>query len=152
MLMLARTTKEDNSDPFGGAGAEGKKEMDIDETPSCDLLDNHLIRVTACWRGMESDEAALVTMSITDNRNAHLQEQSHRIDTKDVGQAGGEMSTVLKVMKTGGDIKPGSHSFKLRARRESVPSTTTAKIVIQAAKTFPTQIRVEDLGFIPPQL
>jgi hypothetical protein len=153
MTMLARKIIKNDSDPFGGADEdEGPKEVDIAKTRSCDLLDNHLIRVTACWRGMESDAPALVRMSITVDRDAHLQEQNHRIDTKDVGQAGGEMSTVLKVMETGGDIKPGSRTFKLRARREPVPRDTTATIFIQAAKTYPTQICVEDLGVIPDQL
>lgn len=151
MLMLARTTNVTNSNPVGGTGSGGGKEKDIAETPSCDLLDHHLIKVTACWRGMSSDAPAVVTMSLTDDKDVHIQEQNHRIDTANVGQAGGEMSRVLKVMKRGGDIKPGSYSFKLRAIREPVPSNTTAKIVIQAAKTYPTEIRVEDLGFIPPQ-
>jgi hypothetical protein len=91
-------------------------------------------------------------MSITDDRRIRLQEQSHRIDAQDVGQAGGEMSRVLTVRQTGGSLMPGGYSFKLRARRENVPSGTTAKIFIQAALAYPTQICVEDLGVIPPDL
>jgi hypothetical protein len=90
-----------------------------------------------------------VTLSITDESNAHRQEQNHQIMAKKVGQAGGEMSKVLKVSASaqGGDITPGPHRFKLRAAR--VDKNSHAAIAIQADKTYPVEILVEDLGSIP---
>ena len=140
-MLLARDTNVNNS-----AGFEDT-EQTIAETPVFNVPDKHLIKVTACWRSMSSTVAPdIVTLSITDDKNVHKQEQSHRIDSKNVGQAGGQMSRVLKVLAQRGDITPGSHSFRLRAVR----ANGDGNIVIQADKTFPTEIRVEDLGLIPP--
>jgi hypothetical protein len=139
MTMLARTANVNSSAKFTST------EITIAGTPTFNVPDKHLIKVTTCWRSMSSTVSGdIVTLSITDDANAHKQEQNHRIDTADQGQAGGEMSRVLKVLATGGDVTPGSHSFKLRAVR----AFGTGTIVIQAAKTFPTEIRVEDLGNI----
>lgn len=70
----------------------------------------------------------------------HRQEQAHRIHAGEgVGQAGGEMSRVLKVRTQGGNIIPGLYSFQLRAAR--VDSTSTGRIIIQADRTYPTEIR-----------
>lgn len=150
MVMLALSTEVSDSEAFADAEfnlkAFGDAELMVAETRRFTVLDQHLIKVTACWRSMSSDQPAVVTLSITDGQNAHIQEQSHRIDTANVGQAGGEMSRVLRVRQSGGDIKPGSHSFKLRAVR----TVGFGTIVIQAAKKYPTEIRVEDLGVIPP--
>jgi hypothetical protein len=77
-----------------------------------------------------------VTLSITDESNAHRQEQNHQIMAKKVGQAGGEMSKVLKVLASaqGGDSTPGPHRFKLRAAR--VDKNSHAAIAIQADKNI----------------
>jgi hypothetical protein len=136
----------------GGGSLQFKgTERTVARTRAVNVPDNHLIKVTACWRSMESTDApTIVTLSITDNENVHKQEQNHRIDTTGPGQAGGEMSRVLKV-RAGvgqGDITPGSHSFQLRAVRAMGNGT----IDIQADETYPVELRVEDLGVIPPQL
>jgi|Tabmets5t2r1_1033131.scaffolds.fasta_scaffold07589_2 hypothetical protein len=142
MVMLAWATKTNNSAKFA------EQEKDIVSTPQFTAPDKHLIKVTACWRGMESTAPAIVTLSITDEGNGHKQEQSLRIATEGVGQAGGEMSRVLRVLTSGGDIIPGRQLFKLRAKRERGPGPGTGTVFLQAAETYPTQIRVEDLGSI----
>jgi hypothetical protein len=126
-------------------------ERTIARTREFNVPNNHLIKVTACWRSMSSTEPTMVTLSITDEENVHKQEQNHRIDTSGVGQAGGEMSKVLKVLANEGqgDITPGPHRFKLRAVRVG---SSDGDIVIQADKTYPVEILVEDLGVTPPQL
>jgi hypothetical protein len=155
--MLALKTAVKDSAKFTG------KEVTIVETQAFHVPDNHLIKVTACWRSMSStDTPCSVTLSITtvdeDNHkdkdekvHRHRQEQAHRMHAAEgVGQAGGEMSRVLKVRTQRGDITPGLYSFHLRAAR--VDTTSTGEIVIQAHRTYPTEIRVEDLGVIPSQL
>jgi hypothetical protein len=141
-MMLARSKRENDSNKFQDT------EIMIVETPTFDVPNQHLIKVTACWRSMSANIAPdIVILSIADDKDAHVQEQNHHINSKDTGQAGGEMSRVLKVLPgTQGDIKPGKHSFQLRAIRDKGEGT----IRIQAAKTYPAEIRVEDLGFIPP--
>jgi hypothetical protein len=146
MTVLALATEVNDS-----AWIE-EDERTIVRTRRFPLPSNHLIKVTACWRSMSSTDAPdIVTMSITDDENEHKQEQNHRIDTSSTGQAGGEMSRVLKVLadEDGGDISPGPHLFKLRAAR--VDSGDGA-ILIHGDKTYPVEIRVEDLGVIPSQL
>jgi hypothetical protein len=144
MTVLALVTVEGNSVGFEGT------ERGIANTRELDLPNNHLIKVTACWRSMSSTDAGdRVTLSITDDKNVHLQEQSHLIAAKKIGLNGGQMSTVLKVRagEGQGDITPGSHLFKLRAVR--VGGTSKGTVVIQADKNGPVEILVEDLGEIP---
>jgi hypothetical protein len=145
VLALRRKTVVENDEKIKG------KEVTILGTREVNVPNNHLIKVTACWRSMSSTEAAMVTLSITDEKDVHKQEQNHRIDTENVGQAGGEMSRVLRVRadEDQGDLTPGSHSFKLRAVRVGSSDGT---IVLQADKTYPVEILVEDLGVIPSQL
>jgi hypothetical protein len=140
MLDLQRKTTVAADDKFR------RDEVTIVKTEEFAVPDNHWIKVTACWRSMSStDGPAIVKLSITDKSDAHKQEQLLRIDTEDTGQAGGEMSKVLKVMAQGGDITAGRHLFKLRA----VQVMGEGKIEIQAATQSPIEIRVEDLGSIP---
>ena len=143
MTMLALATEVSDSAGFTDT------EVTIAKTRTFNLPDNHLIEVTACWRGMFSSKAPdMVTLSITDEDGTHKQEQSHRIGTTGTGQAGGEMSRVLKVSADiEGDISPGRNRFELRAVR--VGSTSKGTIVIQADFEYPIEIRVEDLGIIP---
>ena len=143
MLELSRKTEVGDDDRFTD------REVTILSTEECDLPDKHLIKVTACWRGMSSTDApTIVTLSITDKGDAHKQEQSHRIDTESTGQAGGEMSRVLKVLARRGDITPGPNLFKLKAVR----ALGNGAVQIQAAAKYPIEIRVEDLGVIPTHL
>jgi hypothetical protein len=146
MTVLALTTKMGDSVEFTD------DEVTIAKTRTFNLPDNHLIKVTTCWRSMSStDGPSMVTLSITDKDGAHKQEQNHRIDSEGVGQAGGEMSRVLKVSEDiEGDIIPGRNRFELRAAR--VDSTSDGTIVIQADAEYPIEIRVEDLGVIPSHL
>jgi hypothetical protein len=135
----------------GGSLKFTDSERTIARTRELNVPDKHLIKVRACWRSMSSNDApAMVTLSITDDKNAHLQEQNHRIDSTGPGQAGGEMSRVLKVLAGvgQGDITPGSQLFKLRAVRVLGNGT----IEIQAKVEYPVEILVEDLGDIPSQL
>lgn len=144
MTVLALKTVVENSVKIEDT------ERTIANTRELDLPNNHLIKVTACWRSMSSTDAGdRVTLSITDDNNKHKQEQSHLIAAKKIGLNGGQMSRVL-IVRAGegqGDITPGPHLFKLRAVR--VGETSKGTIAIQTDLKGPVEILVEDLGEIP---
>jgi hypothetical protein len=146
--LLARTKNTSGSAGFTTT------ETTIIGTPAgggtVELPGQHLIKVSADWRSLASTVAGdIVELYITDENDNHLKSQNHRLGAANVGHCGGHIDVTLSVVSSaGGDptwITPGFHSFKLRAARVA----GTGTITVGAATTYPAELRVEDLGWLP---